>query len=387
MNDLARRYESELRNNIIPFWEKHSPDAEFGGFFSCLDRDGSVYDSEKFMWMQWRTVWMFAELYCTLEKNDRWLALAINGFDFLTRHGVDPQGRYYFSLNRQGVPATAPYNVYSDCFAAMGAAALFRATGEQRFGDEAMRAFAVFQSRRENPKGQWDKSLPGKPAMQKMGYFMMQINLALVLDEAFASEQHRPVIQRNVPYLLDTFWSEKHGLLFEYVTKEGQLATDSMLGRHIVPGHAAEALWLIMHAADLLHDRSSIDRAADILLRMLDFGWDKEHGGILYFMDALGRPHFELQWDMKLWWVHCEALVATILAYQLTRRGEFEQWFDRIHNWTWSHFPDPQFGEWFGYLNRRGEPTHLLKGGKWKSFFHLPRALLMCSRILSTIDA
>src|SRR6266487_1185791 len=119
MQNYAEQYERELRDNVIPFWERHSPDRQFGGYFSCLDRDGSVYDSEKFMWMQWRIVWMFAELYSTYQPREQWLRLAQNGYDFLTRHGKDEQGRYYFSLARDGTPATAAYNVYSDCFAAM----------------------------------------------------------------------------------------------------------------------------------------------------------------------------------------------------------------------------------------------------------------------------
>nr|MDO8116567.1 AGE family epimerase/isomerase [Candidatus Sigynarchaeota archaeon] len=80
----------------------------------------------------------------------------------------------------------------------------------------------------------------------------------------------------------------------------------------------------------------------------------------------------------KLWWVHCEALVATLLAYRLTGDVAFLDWFKKVDTWTWAHFPDTVHGEWFGYLNRRGEPTHFLKGGKWKTFFHLPRCLLFC---------
>ena len=43
------------------------------------------------------------------------------------------------------------------------------------------------------------------------------------------------------------------------------------------------------------------------------------------------------------------------------------------------------YGEWFGYLNRQGEPTHLLKGGKWKTFFHLPRYLMSVSDLLGEL--
>jgi N-acylglucosamine 2-epimerase len=155
-----------------------------------------------------------------------------------------------------------------------------------------------------------------------------------------------------------------------------------MTGRQINPGHSLEAMWFCMRAAEGLGDSAAIAKIADIMLAMLEKGWDKKYGGIFYFMDALGKPHVELQWDMKLWWVHNEAIIATVLAHKLTGRKKFLNWFEKIHEWAWEHFPDRKYGEWYGYLNRRGEVTHALKGGKWKTFFHLPRMLLICSQLL-----
>lgn len=112
-----------------------------------------------------------------------------------------------------------------------------------------------------------------------------------------------------------------------------------------------------------------------IISDTLELGWDREFGGIYYFMDALGKPHLELQHDMKLWWPHNEALIALLYACRLSGEDKFLEKFRQVDQWTWSHFPDPEYGEWFAYLNRRGEVTHKLKGGKWKTFFHLPRCL------------
>jgi N-acylglucosamine 2-epimerase len=62
-NDFITKYENELYSSVIPFWEKNCIDKECGGYFTMLDRDGSIYDTEKYMWMQWRIVYMFALLY------------------------------------------------------------------------------------------------------------------------------------------------------------------------------------------------------------------------------------------------------------------------------------------------------------------------------------
>ena len=120
----SKCYLTELTDRVIPFWDGHCPDNECGGFFNCLDRDGSVYDTEKHMWMQWRIVYMFAELSTAEFGQTRWKALAGSGFEFLRKHGKAPDGSYYFALNREGVPSAAPHSIYSDCFAAKASAVL-----------------------------------------------------------------------------------------------------------------------------------------------------------------------------------------------------------------------------------------------------------------------
>ena len=118
-----------------------------------------------------------------------------------------------------------------------------------------------------------------------------------------------------------------------------------------------------------------------VILATLESAWDEEYGGIFYFMDAEGRPPQQLEWDQKLWWVHLETLVALAKGYAATGSEACARWFGRVHDYAWGHFRDAEYGgEWFGYLNRRGERLLELKGGKWKGCFHVPRALYLCYR-------
>lgn len=374
-------YEKELIDVVIPFWEKNCPDGEFGAYFTCLDRDGSVFDTEKFMWMQWRIVWMFSELYTKLDQNPKWLEIAKSGYEFLTKHGRDEKGRYYFALARDGQPTMAPYSVFSECFAVMGCAAYYRATGDEFARAEAVRAFENYVQRENCPKGEWTKELPGRSPMKSLGFYMMKANLYVVLEECLGDTSFKESMDQTISTVLDEFWNDEYKVIFENVRPDGSFDLDSMAGRHLNPGHAIEAMWFIMNAAAKDGNLELVNRAADVVLAELIFAWDKEHGGLYYFMDVLGKPHVELQWNMKLWWVHNEALVATAMAYKLTGRQEFADWFEKVHDWTWARFPDTEFGEWYGYLDRYGNPTHALKGGKWKGFFHLPRMLLICKQL------
>ena len=388
--DHIDRYENELIRSVIPFWEKHCVDREYGGYFTSFDRDGTVYDTVKYMWMQWRIVYMFAEFYLAGLRKERYVELAARGFDFLYEHGRDADGRYYFALNREGVPYMAPYSLFSDCFAAMGAARLYKITGEARHAEAAKSAMTSYLERAKSGHSalQWDKSLPGKPRYRSLGHYMMMANLGAIMNDSFGNHDFDFAMEDAVEAVLGTFYRAEHGLVFENMPASGEPDLSSSLGRQLNPGHVLEAMWfLLAYLETRPGSHEKIAKIAEIIGNTLEFGWDKEYGGIYYFMDALGKPHLELQHNMKLWWVHCEAILAALYAYDLTREARFLDWFEKLDAWTWQHYPDPEYGEWFAYLDRRGEVTSSLKGGKWKTCFHVPRALLFAARRMRKIAA
>ncbi|QHI70152.1 AGE family epimerase/isomerase [Tichowtungia aerotolerans] len=361
-------------------------DKEFGGYFTSLDRDGSVYDYTKYMWMQWRIVYMFSELHLSEYSRPGWLDIAERGFDFLYKHGRDETGHYYFALNRKGEPSIAAYNIFSDCFAAMGSAALYKATGTDRYRRAAEDAMNGYLARIDNPKAQWEKSLAGRQRFLSLGHYMMLANLGVIMDECLDADRYRSDLDSAISIVLDRFWNPELGLMFENVLPNGGFDLESCEGRMLNPGHVLEAMWFILNYFDRNGgDPHNLIKVAKIIKAALKTGWDTEHGGLFYFMDAQNKPHLELQWDMKLWWPQCEALIACLYAFKMTGDREFYDWFVKFNEWTWNHFRDPEFGEWYGYLNRQGAPTHSLKGGKWKTFFHLPRCLLMSVRLMQDI--
>ncbi|WP_294502885.1 AGE family epimerase/isomerase [uncultured Victivallis sp.] len=381
------RYENELTQDVIPFWQKNCVDEQFGGYFTMLDRDGSVYDTTKYMWMQWRIVYMFAELYRSRfgAGNEEYLKIARDGFDFLYKHGRTEDGSYYFALNRQGVPSMAQYSIFSDCFAAMGAAALFAATGEERYRAEARSAMRSYIRRLDNPKGRWNKLLEGTPKRLSLGSYMILANLGCVMKECLGSDEFDGETDRAVRTVMKLFHNPELKVLFENVNPDGTFDLESCEGRFVNPGHGLESMWFVLQYAERINDKELIRQACDYVDELFHFGTDPVYGGIFYFMDALGKPHLELQHDMKLWWPHNEAIIAALFAYKLSGEERFLEHFKTIDQWAWSHFPDPEYGEWFAYLDRRGEPNNMLKGGKWKTFFHLPRCLMKSSTLMREI--
>ncbi|MFM2394087.1 MAG: hypothetical protein RLZZ546_2069, partial [Bacteroidota bacterium] len=159
-NQLANIYESELLNNVIPFWTKHSLDKECGGYYTCLNRDGSVFDTDKFLWLQGRQVWTFAMLYNQLEQKEEWLEIAKHGASFLKKYGRAEDGTWYFSLTREGSPLIQPYNIFSDCFATQAFGQLYKACEEEEYAIIAKDTFQSIIERKDNTKRQWSKSYP-----------------------------------------------------------------------------------------------------------------------------------------------------------------------------------------------------------------------------------
>jgi len=278
---IKKRYENELYERVIPFWEKHCTDRQFGGYFTSLDRDGSVYDTEKYMWMQWRIVYMFAKLAVAQGGNDRWLEIAAQGYDFLTTHGKSEDGSYYFALNRQGVPSVAPYNIFSDCFAAMGAAAMFKATGEEKYRKEADSAMHNYIRRMDDPKGRWEKSLSGKPRRLSHGHFMMLANLAYEMRSCLGSHEYDDLAEEAVAAVTGRFWNPEMRILFENINDSTPaFDLESSEGRMINPGHGLESMWFMLQHAEEKKDTVLITRAADMIKGILEFGTDREFGGI-----------------------------------------------------------------------------------------------------------
>ena len=383
---LEKQYRDELLQNVIPFWLEKSQDKEYGGYFTCLDRQGNVFDTDKFIWLQGREVWLFAMLYNRVEKRQEWLDCAIQGAEFLKKYGHDGNLNWYFSLDQQGNSLVEPYNIFSYTFATMAFGQLSIATGNQEYADIAKRTFDIILSKKDNPKGKWNKAYPGTRSLKNFALPMILCNLALeiepLLDEAFIEKTMDTCIHE----VMDVFLRpELGGIVVENVNADGSLS-DTFEGRQLTPGHAIEAMWFIMDLGKRLNRPELIEKAVQTTLKMIDYGWDKEYGGIYYFMDRKGCPPQQLEWDQKLWWVHIETLISLIKGYQLTGNKECLQWFEKVHHYTWEHFKDPKHREWWGYLNRQGEVLLDLKGGKWKGCFHVPRGLYQVWKTIAMIN-
>lgn len=180
---LRDLYKSALLDDVVPFWQRHSVDRECGGFFTCLDREGRLYGTDKPVWLQGRATWLFATLYRRVEPRAEWLDLARHGADFLLRHCFDQRGKMYFLVARDGRPLQMRRYVYSEVFGTLAFAAMAQATGEEQWQRRAVSLFHSYLRHVKTP-GLLDPKLdPQTRPLKGLAPLMCLLNLADTLRQ------------------------------------------------------------------------------------------------------------------------------------------------------------------------------------------------------------
>jgi len=379
LDALVRVYRDGLLQDTVPFWLRHGADPEYGGIMTCLDRDGSLVDTDKGVWQQGRFAWTLGVLVNTVERRPEWLAAAEHTLGFIEARCIDADGRMFFHVTRDGRPIRKRRYAFSEAFAAMAFGEHARATGRARSRDMAERLYLAYAGHEPSPP-KWRDTRP----MKSMSGPMIQIAVCQALRESIGLARADGDIDRAIAEIRRDFMKPDLRCCLEHVGPDGAVIGHAD-GRLLNPGHAIEGAWFLMLEGKTRGIGEYVAAGCDILDWMWDRGWDQVHGGLLSFADLDGKPVAEYWHDMKFWWPHNEAIIATLLAYQLTGDARYARLHERAHDYAYGLFPDPEFGEWFGYFHRDGRLSSPAKGTLYKGCFHLPRQQLVCWRLCEEI--
>ncbi|WP_423736328.1 AGE family epimerase/isomerase [Chitinophaga caseinilytica] len=375
-------YTGQLLNDTVPFWFPRSYDHEHGGFLLMRDADGQLIDDDKAVWIQGRATWLLSTLYNSVVQCPEWLEGAKLGYDFLNRHCFDTDGRMFFHVARNGAPIRKRRYFFSETFAVIAMAGYARATGSEEAATRARELFGKCVEYATIPGLLDPKFEPTRPA-KGIGVPMIMLNTAQQLRDTIGDPRCEALISQWIDEIEKYFVKDDIRCVMEQVAPDGSII-DHIDGRTLNPGHAIEGAWFILHEA--VH-RGNDPRLIDLGCRMLDYmwerGWDHQHGGILYFRDVYNKPVQEYWQDMKFWWPHNEAIIATLLAYLVTGNPKYAEWHRMVHDYSYTRFHDKENGEWYGYLHRDGSIAQTAKGNLFKGPFHLPRQEWYCMQILN----
>ena len=385
----ADTYKRDLTENIMPFWMEHGWDRENGGVYTCLNRDGSLMDSTKSVWFQGRFAFVCAFAYNNVEKRQEWLDAAKSTIDFIESHCFDGDGHMYFSVTADGRPLRKRRYVFSETFAAIAMSEYALATGDQHWARRAMEVFEDTQRFLDTP-GFLPAKFEPEVKLQSHSIIMILINVGSCIRKVVDDPKLTRQIDESIDKLKCYFIHPEFKCLLESVGMDGEFV-DTNMTRTINPGHCIETSWFIMEEAKLRGwDKDMLDMALTVFDWSWDWGWDKMYGGIINFCDCRNLPPQDYSQDMKFWWPQCETIIASLYAYLATGDDKYLYRHERISEWTYAHFPDREYGEWYGYLHRDGTVAQPAKGNLFKGPFHIPRMMIksymLCQEILKKIE-
>ncbi len=390
IKELKDFYHKSLLEDIIPFWEKSDLiDKEYGGFISSVDRVGKSYNEDKSVWFQGRALWTFSKLCNTYGVKKEWKEAADKGAEFIKNYCIDKTDkRMYFTVTRDGKPLRKRRYFFSESFLVVGFAEYYLISENSEDLALAREYFKFMYDMYDDPKNDPFIITPKENAevrnLHSNANPMVLVSAAqtLLRIDSDNADYYNKTIDRVIADMLSLHYKSEHKCVLENVGLDGSIL-DNPTGRTINPGHCIENSWFLMNRAVNTNDNDLLQKSLNILRWSLELGWDQEYGGMFYFRDLYNRPCEQLEHDMKLWWVHNECLIATLAAYNITGDKYFEDWYNKLHNYIFSHFPDKEYGEWYGYLHRDGTVSHTQKGSLWKGPYHLPRCMMLCEKILS----
>lgn len=381
----AECYREDLVQNIMPFWMKYGLDTKNGGVYTCVDRNGELMDTTKSVWFQGRFAYTCCFAYNNIERRQEWLDAAKQTIDFIEAHCFDTDRHMFFEVTADGKPLRKRRYVFSESFAAIAMAEYSKATGDRTYAEKAMQIFREMRKRLTTPGLLEPKYLP-TVEMKGHSITMILINVANVLKQVIDDPELDEQTDQSLESLINNFAHPEFKALLETVGPNGEFI-DSINGRLINPGHCIETSWFLMDVAERRGDKKLLEFALQILDWSWDWGWDDEFGGIINFRDCKGYPQQDYSQDMKFWWPQTEAIIANLYAYKLTGDEKHLKRHRQISEWTYAHFPDHEYGEWYGYLHRDGSVAQAAKGNIFKGPFHIPRMMIrsfmLCNEILA----
>jgi len=389
----TQKWVQEELERCVGFWLQKGMDPVNGGVYTCLDREGNVFSTDKSVWMQGRCGWIFAWLCHNYGVHQEWLDASKSCIDFMEKYCInrDAGDRMYFTVTADGKPLRQRRYCFSEAFYAMANAEYYGITRDRDCLEHAHRAYDLYWDLSHgmaDPTGLGPKTIAETRSGRSFGLPMIYLNVSSVM---LRNDPERKALyeQRAQDCVDEIFKYHVHPELkcvLENVGPDGEARLDYTEGRVVNPGHDIEGVWFLLEHARRTGDKALVAKAEEIFNWAIKAGWDEEYGGLLYFVDCLGRPPEAYEHDMKLWWPHDEILIASLMLYRDTGKEEYLDWFYKTLDYCKEFFSDPQYGEWYGYLRRDGKPTQPpCKGSTFKGPFHLPRMLVMTDLMLGEL--
>jgi len=351
---LSAAYQEALLGSVVPFYLKNSHDP-LGGYFNGLSAKGEPYDTDKFIDQQARQTWAFAKLYGTSGADDTWLNHARHGARFLYNFAHNDSLRCYASVDRLGRAVAPTTDVCTDAAVVMAYCQMHRITGADEWAMLAKQTLAGLLDRRDTQRIEQAQTVDGFRVLRHLSEPIAVMQALVEAQPLLSEEDWKEAMQSVSNELLNEFLDKRHDILREYVQPEGAFL-NTPEGRRLSAGLTFQAANVAHDLANETGNRKLAVQAAAWTIQLCEWAWDEDTGGLDQWVDlknqTLPYPDGKQRWA----WVHLECLSALTKAYFYTRDPNTPKWLQRVHDFTFQHFPDVDNGGWHLALNRQAKP-------------------------------
>ncbi|NID12343.1 AGE family epimerase/isomerase [Fibrivirga algicola] len=391
-HQYRQEIEAEL-TAILAFWMTHSPDQERGGFIGRLTGNGHLDpEAPKGAVLNARILWTFSAA-ARQTNNPAYRAVADRAYAYFSRHFIDLEfGGVYWSVDPAGKPLSPRKQIYALGFAIYGLSEYHQLTGEPAALDLAKSLYQWIETHSYDPaQGGYfeafsqegallsDLRLSAKdrndPKTMNTHLHILEgyTNLYRIWPDAGLANQIRALLGTFQTHLIDSETS--HLRLFFTADWHSTAALVSY-------GHDIEAAWLLLEAAEVLHDGKLMATFSQLAVAMARAtAAALQADGSLYHEYNIDTNHYDTH---REWWVSAEAMVGFLNAWQLSGNETFYN--QSVQSWQFiqRHLLDREGGEWrWGVFDTYQPMTADDKIGFWKCPYHNVRA---CLEVISRLE-
>lgn len=330
--ELRRRYHRDLFESVLPFWDKHGIDHQYGGVLHSLDYDGSAVRTNKLSWFQGRAIWIYSFLYNNFDRNPKYLEIARQTKDFLLKNAPQPDGWWAEEFTREG-KVVKPFSgdLYGMYFAAEGLQEYAWAARDDKARELSFQLMKQLARRIEEPDFLcMDADSPGQ---RTQGLWMVNINTIRQMLVRWPDAELKALLDRSISHVIDRHYNSEIGLNNEVLNRDFSRPPDH--ATKCLLGHSVETLWMIAEEARRRRDQKLWDTCATRIHKHLDVGWDHVYGGFSEWVNVgqggyvwpdvtpvgttmVFRSVGEYFYMKPLWALH-EILIATLNIWERTR--------------------------------------------------------------------
>ncbi|MEI6821441.1 MAG: AGE family epimerase/isomerase [Bacteroidota bacterium] len=359
-------FKAELLEDILPYWIKYGVEKIGDGFYGAVDMDGNpIETANKSCVLNARILWTFSEA-AIMFPNQEYNVMADRAFAVLKKYFLDKQyGGYFMEIKPNNEIASDIKHTYAQAFVIYALCKYYEFNHSEEVLGIIKDFYHLLEKHAKDPNNigyyeaftrDWklynENRMADNNEPKSMNTHLHIMESYSALYKVWKDE----TVRLKLTELLNLFINKiirKEGHLGIFFDEEFNEVNDS---KGICSfGHDIEASWLLLEAAEILGDKTIIDKLKPLCIKMANaverVGVDKDGG--LFLESTRYGSHIRTN---KHWWLQAETLVGFMNAYEMT--VDVKNWETVKLSWNFinNHVIDHVKGEWFTKVNRLGVP-------------------------------